>query len=155
MFGGAKPWSARTIAPKDCRICTQPFQPAAGGSLYCEACKTGHKRKSHAAGQRAWRAKHPERHSENKARFDLKKFGLTLEDYRQMFEAQGGACAICRTTSPGGRGKTRTLAVDHCHATGKVRALLCHRCNGALGMVSDREEILSGMIEYVRKYRDE
>ncbi len=155
MFGGAKPWSERVVVAKDCKICTQPFQPRAGGSLYCDGCKSEHKRAAHAANQRAWRSKNPERHAENKARFDLKRFGLSFEDYKQMFAAQGGACAICGTQEPGGRGKTRTLAVDHCHTTGKVRALLCHRCNGALGMVGDQVPVLERMIDYLGRHRNE
>jgi hypothetical protein len=56
-----------------------------------------------------------------------KQLGVTDDEYARMLEAQGGGCAIC-----GARPKTRRLHVDHDHATGKVRGLLCHRCNRAL-----------------------
>jgi hypothetical protein len=56
-----------------------------------------------------------------------KQLGVTDEEYAVMLEAQGGGCAIC-----GAKPKTRRLHVDHDHATGKVRGLLCHRCNRAL-----------------------
>jgi hypothetical protein len=56
-----------------------------------------------------------------------KQLGVSDEDYAAMLEAQGGGCAIC-----GAKPKTRRLHVDHDHATGKVRGLLCHRCNRAL-----------------------
>lgn len=53
--------------------------------------------------------------------------GVTLEQYARLLAAQGGHCALC----PNGP-KTRRLHVDHEHATGKVRGLLCHRCNRTL-----------------------
>lgn len=56
-----------------------------------------------------------------------KQLGVTDEEYAAMLERQGGGCAIC-----GARPKTRRLHVDHDHATGKVRGLLCHRCNRTL-----------------------
>ena len=56
-----------------------------------------------------------------------RQLGLSVEDYDAMLAAQGGVCAIC-----GNPPKTRRLDVDHDHKTGKVRGLLCHRCNRAL-----------------------
>jgi hypothetical protein len=56
-----------------------------------------------------------------------KQLGVTDEEYARLLAAQGGHCALCPNTP-----KTRRLHVDHDHATGKVRGLLCHRCNRAL-----------------------
>jgi hypothetical protein len=56
--------------------------------------------------------------------------GLSLQDYRAMLERQGKVCGICKT--PG-----KPLCVDHCHATGKVRGLLCRDCNLGLGNYKD------------------
>jgi hypothetical protein len=56
-----------------------------------------------------------------------KALGVTDAEYARLLEAQGGHCALCPNTP-----KTRRLHVDHDHATGKVRGLLCHRCNRAL-----------------------
>ena len=56
-----------------------------------------------------------------------RQLGVTDDDYARLLEAQGGGCAICGATP-----KTRRLHVDHDHATGRVRGLLCHRCNRAL-----------------------
>lgn len=53
-----------------------------------------------------------------------KHLGITDGAYTALLEAQGGHCALCPNTP-----KTRRLHVDHDHATGEVRALLCHRCN--------------------------
>lgn len=58
------------------------------------------------------------------ARRRAKQLGVTDTDYAAMLEAQDGHCALCPS-----RPKTQRLNVDHDHATGAVRALLCHRCN--------------------------
>jgi len=66
-------------------------------------------------------------------RWILKTYGLTLEQYEALYEAQGGVCYICRRAT----GKTRRLAVDHCHVTGWVRGLLCKPCNSILAHARD------------------
>ena len=57
-------------------------------------------------------------------------YGITLDDYNQMFENQKGCCAICDKHQ---KNISRTLFVDHCHKSGKVRGLLCISCNYNLG----------------------
>jgi hypothetical protein len=59
------------------------------------------------------------------------RYGITLSDYDRMDAEQGGTCAICAATESGKVGQF--FAVDHDHATGKVRGLLCIRCNSRLG----------------------
>ena len=54
------------------------------------------------------------------------KYGLTDDRFKDILAKQDGVCAICRGSSPGGSGKWH---VDHDHITGKVRGILCHRCN--------------------------
>lgn len=77
----------------------------------------------------------------------LRKYGLTEDDYNKMLVAQDYKCAICKSNKPGGRGR---FHVDHCHKTGKVRKLLCTRCNTMLGMVNDDITILEAGIDYLR-----
>lgn len=60
----------------------------------------------------------------------LRLYGITLEQFQELSDAQGGVCAICRKPPPEGK----RLAVDHCHSTGAVRALLCIACNAAVGI---------------------
>lgn len=74
------------------------------------------------------------------------KYGITLDDYNRMCEAQGGLCAICVKPYEG-------LFVDHCHSTGKVRGLLCHYCNMGIGFFKDREDLLCAAIEYLRPHK--
>lgn len=77
----------------------------------------------------------------------MKKYGLTDADYKALFDRQGGLCALCGTDRPGGRFKV--LHVDHCHETGRVRGLLCHRCNVALGTLGDTPKSIAAALEYV------
>ena len=76
-------------------------------------------------------------------------YGLTPEQYDVMLEAQGSCCAICDAKKPGGR--TKLFFIDHCHTTGKVRGLLCMRCNTGLGLFLDNPRFLSKAIDYLRE----
>jgi len=76
-------------------------------------------------------------------------YGITQQDYDVMLAEQNNQCAICGTTEPGGRHTSNYFVVDHCHTTGKVRKLLCHHCNTALGLVGDNIDTLHKMIAYL------
>lgn len=90
----------------------------------------------------------------------LAAFGLTWETYLAMIEAQGGRCAICQRTKPGGKGRWH---VDHDHrccgkkkACGKCRrGLLCFNCNVALGYLNDDPSSLEAALGYLRTYQRE
>lgn len=75
----------------------------------------------------------------------LRLYGLTQEDYDSMIESQANACAICFT------GFKATPNIDHSHLTGRVRGLLCWRCNATLGKVSDNPDILIAMANYLKE----
>lgn len=64
------------------------------------------------------------------------RYGITIEQYDAMLAAQNGVCAICLNPP---RGKMKRLSVDHCHATGRVRGLLCITCNRAIGYFDNPE----------------
>lgn len=85
-----------------------------------------------------------------------RNYGITLDQYNSMFEAQEGKCAICKkveTLIDHRSKKVKNLAVDHCHKTGKVRELLCCNCNKAFGFIGENLEILTRMIEYAKKHQ--
>ena len=66
----------------------------------------------------------------------LASYGLTEESYRALHDRQGGVCAVCRCPETRIlRGHPAPLAVDHDHETGRVRGLLCARCNSVLGFL--------------------
>ena len=70
---------------------------------------------------------------------------MSESSYNAMWLAQDGKCAICRLVC------IKSLAVDHCHKTGKIRGLLCMRCNTALGMFKDDPSLLLRAIEYLKQ----
>ena len=74
-----------------------------------------------------------------------KQFGLSLDDYALLLSQQGGRCATCRAVPADGT----SLHVDHDHETGRVRGLLCMRCNNALGLMRESADVLNGAIEYL------
>lgn len=65
----------------------------------------------------------------NHTRHIWNKYGITASEYAEIKAYQGGKCYICQRAS----GKTRRLAVDHCHKTGRIRGVLCKGCNRMLG----------------------
>lgn len=82
-------------------------------------------------------------------RHSLKKYNLTVDAYRLILEAQGGVCAICGRRPEEATSRYESLAVDHCHSTGRVRGLLCVQCNRALGMFQDSRHVLLRAIDYL------
>jgi hypothetical protein len=76
-----------------------------------------------------------------------KKYGISLDIFNEMFESQKGACKICFRAG-------LTLCVDHCHETGKVRGLLCRRCNYGLGYFSDNLESFKNIIIYLEEHSE-
>ena len=76
------------------------------------------------------------------------KYGLTMEQWRVIFDGQGGRCAACGMIPDGGR--VTSLCVDHCHATGRIRGLLCTPCNVALGLLRDDPARLEALATYAR-----
>lgn len=83
---------------------------------------------------------------ETKNRSLLRYYGINLEQYNIMYDEQEGKCFTCKTHH-------KDLVVDHNHNTGKVRKLLCNKCNLALGYVKDNVEILQSMIVYLEQER--
>lgn len=76
-------------------------------------------------------------------------YGITPDQYDSMLKAQNSCCAICSAKKPGGR--TKLFFIDHCHTTGKVRGLLCMRCNTGLGLFLDNPKFLSSAINYLKE----
>lgn len=79
-----------------------------------------------------------------------KKFGISLEVYQNMQIKQNYKCYICQTHEDN---LDRSLAVDHCHITGKVRGLLCGNCNRFLGQINDNIETAKRLVMYLQEYK--
>lgn len=96
---------------------------------------------------RKWAAKNPEKQKRAMRNWHLKKkYGISLEQFEFMLRQQGFACAVCGS---GDTGSGLDWNVDHCHATGKVRGLLCTGCNTGLGGFRDNAKIMKAAIKYV------
>lgn len=74
----------------------------------------------------------------------IKKYGINLNEYGEMYSSQEGKCAICNDSF-------ESLVVDHCHKSGKVRGLLCLACNTALGFFRDKIASLESAILYLER----
>lgn len=120
---------------------------SSGLSSECKTCRT--------AVARAWKDKWGTEYKAREAhRRREREFGISLEEYTEMHEAQGGVCAICLKPEimKHQSGKIKTLAIDHSHETGMIRELLCSRCNNALGGFYDNPTILEKAIAYLKKH---
>lgn len=119
----------KTFRDKSCRQCDEVFSPIAPSHHYCsDGCR--------------------DRASTDN--YYTKTYGVSLKEVEEMFLAQGGKCAVCKQDGFKMRDEHKSsLNLDHCHNTGKVRGLLCHNCNRALGLLKDSTAILSNAIEYL------
>lgn len=111
--------------------------------------KLHHCRQCLHARTKAWRLNNPERVGYLNRRSALgRKYGITPSQYEEMRAAQDYRCSICSEPETEQR-----LVIDHCHATGRVRALLCSNCNRALGAMKDDIDILKKAIAYLNRHR--
>jgi protein-arginine kinase activator protein McsA len=109
-----------------------------GRTYICRPCSQAKTKAHYAAHPEQWR------------NWQLRKeFGISLVEYKAILESQGGTCAICATPPR----RAYALHVDHCHTTGKVRALLCESCNNGLGRFKDSIPTLLAAVEYLKRYQ--
>ena len=76
-------------------------------------------------------------------------YGITLAQWDEMFEAQSGLCAICRTALVLNEKGRQSFGVDHCHQTLLVRGLLCLNCNLAIGLFHEDASVLRRALDYI------
>jgi hypothetical protein len=88
--------------------------------------------------------KHGRNQSRDTAIKRLRQFGITPDEYNTMFLAQGGVCAICGKHQ---KQCKRSLAVDHCHHSGRIRGLLCMSCNTKLGWYERHQQLIRHYVE--------
>ncbi len=98
--------------------------------------------------KKQWQRRHPEKRRQARRRAHLKKrFGMSLQQYDAMLAKQKGLCAICGTPP-----KSGSLRVDHDHADGSVRGLLCNACNQGIGIFKDSPTIVEAALKYLKKH---
>lgn len=79
---------------------------------------------------------------------------ITREEYYDMFEKQKNKCGICdKEETRLFKGKLTRLCLDHDHNTGKIRGLLCHACNTAIGKFKDNIQLLQSAIQYLKHHQ--
>ena len=130
--------------PLDC-FARQSNAPT-GLKYVCRECDNKKGRDYYRETKVIWKEKYKKKHRKSMLKHH---YGITPEQYNAMYERQGGCCAIC------GRHQSkfaRRLTVDHCHGTGKIRALLCWNCNNGLGCYKDDPELLIKAYQYLQKY---
>ena len=101
-----------------------------------------------------WRKAHPERVRVFTRRKKFAQYGLTEEQYQELFDGQGGVCAVCGIATKDTPSRDEDLTVDHDHLTGKVRGLTCRSCNRGIGLLGDTIEGLEAALAYLRKYEE-
>lgn len=102
--------------------------------------------------RRKWEQTHPEQWEIQKKNQRLKRlYGITLKQYEELLKLQKGVCFLCGNPPKGthSSGRPHILHVDHCHTTGKVRSLLCTKCNRGLGYFNENITLLSKAIQYI------
>lgn len=97
-----------------------------------------------------WIARNPEKARSIAFRHGLRKYGITPEEWREIYGKQEGRCAICADVLEQGSRKTAT---DHDHDTGKVRGILCWRCNPLLGWARESVDVLEKAIDYLNFHK--
>lgn len=93
-----------------------------------------------------------QRKQQNRTNKLRSKYNLTIAEWDAMFLSQGKVCAVCSSTSPGGRfgGRWQT---DHNHKTDKTRGILCVKCNRGIGLLNDDPLLLRAAVTYLEKHK--
>ena len=131
--------NVRRTNTKTCSLCGK-MKYTNGKNFYrnstCDACY-----------QKSYRQKNPEKYRSTKLKH---LYGITQKDFVVKLAEQDNCCAVCKVTENRlGNGKVQNFVVDHCHATGKVRGLLCHDCNKNVGVVENWQTQIAA---YLSKY---
>lgn len=123
-----------------------------GRNRRCRECRNARNREHvardparRAATIRRWREAHPEQYAASVRAHKMRRYGTDLKIYDALFAEQHGVCALCVRPEREGW----DLAVDHDHASGQVRGLLCRRCNAGIGLLRENPVILQRAIEYL------
>lgn len=121
---------------------------ADGRASRCRSCRAEYNKRTRYSTRyyQNLKATNPEKIAEYQRTTRLRqRYGITREDFDAMLERQGNRCAIC--------GSTKLLdypkrpPIDHCHTTGRVRGVLCNKCNGALGWYEKHRETIVGYLD--------
>lgn len=118
-----------------------------GKNIYCKnCCRRKLRQRNMSEEYKKKRNKSRYKYKDAERGYMLKtRYGITLEEFNQIFESQGKTCPICKRDKSCGK----NFVVDHSHKTGKNRGILCNRCNVGLGSFKDSIELLQEAINYL------
>lgn len=139
---------------KPCTVCKIDFNAElfykskrsnTGYNYRCKKCDNDARKK--------YRNNQPERYSLVKRKINLKcRYNLTIEQYLEILKKQNDCCAICLNPYPRSTGNYEvSFVVDHNHATGKIRGLLCSKCNRGIGFLGDNLQNFERAYQYIKK----
>lgn len=100
------------------------------------------------AQKKSYQIRNPEK---GRVRSRIARYGLTDDKFQDLLLKQKNSCAICSFIFSSGEGRTRAASIDHDHATGRIRGILCAACNHGLGKFKDSSTILRAAAEYLEK----
>jgi hypothetical protein len=140
---------------KRCTRCTElrtldqfDQKPSGAYQSWCNPCRYAYNREKYKT--------NPNKR-QDKLNGNLKQmYGITLEQYNALLVAQGGVCAICKQAETWVDTRTQEVArlrVDHCHVTGKVRALLCSKCNSVIGVLETNLDQIDMYLHYIQYHQ--
>lgn len=143
---------------KACKSCSNSIQLGGKGNLYnesgerlCIDCNNYkpvsefHKNKKNHTNSVCINCGKERSKTYHKSYYKYEKYGITKKYFDNIQEAQLGKCAICNTSI------LQEGHIDHCHTTGKVRGILCGKCNKGLGLFNDNVNYLTNAIKYLTK----
>jgi hypothetical protein len=158
-------WS-REKRKRKCPKCGETKEASSFGhsdtiSTWCLTCRSECARKWRANNPEEARTREASRRNDPKQKSRIKeygrlyrlfvKYGITVADYDDLFDRQKGLCAICKEPPSPTNTRSGVLHVDHCHASGKIRGLLCFPCNTMLGSARDSVIRLKAAIAYIQE----
>ena len=121
---------------------TRRYPTNIGYRSECKGCHNGRTMKNY--------FKDKSIHIKASHRYKLKLYGVDESWYNSTLEKQGGCCAVCGVKNPElSRKGANYFSIDHCHETGKVRGLLCSKCNAGIGMLGDNLEGVTNAYKYL------
>ena len=124
----------KRLKTRNCRNCGEEFVYTNNAQINCHSCL--------------------DKYGTCKLKSLWTKYGMTANDLEKMYEDQDGKCAICSkglVIFSNQTNRPDNANIDHCHSTGKVRGLLCNRCNTGIGSLGDTAEGVMRAVLYLER----
>lgn len=132
--------AASRIRNRKCQLCSNDYVLGVDSTLH-KYCSLGCREAYHAD---RWKTRKRDK-AKVRAYWLKHKYGISLDEFNSLLEKQNHRCAICQTPEPVGYG----WHLDHCHSSGKVRGILCQRCNQAIGLLNEDTNVFKKAVEYL------